>query len=219
MINNRGMARARAGAVVLACGTAALVALTGCSSSSSSSSVAGGSTTSAAPSPSNSEPAWAAALGPGVTVVAPGTAAPGNDSPGAVMTGFTDAMTSKKFSKLCSYALPSSKSQCQAVASEVAGNKSVAAQMPFAKNPGLGYVVIDGTKALVGTTGTYCAPGQSPKCFTNNDPAAIFSSGKSFASLWKTAVAEANASNSANTYTLAPALKIGGKWYADISLS
>ena len=61
MINDRGTARA--GATMAACGTAALLALTGCSSGSSSSSAtggttaAGGTTASAAASPSSSGPA------------------------------------------------------------------------------------------------------------------------------------------------------------------
>jgi hypothetical protein len=61
MINNRGMARA--GAAMAACGTAALLALTGCSPGSSTSSAtggttaAGGATASAAASPSSSGPA------------------------------------------------------------------------------------------------------------------------------------------------------------------
>jgi hypothetical protein len=90
--------------------------------------------------------------------------------------------------------------------------------MPYDKNPGLGYVAIDGTQALVGTTGEYCSPGSSPECFTNNDPSALFDSGKSFSALWTTAVAAAN-SSSGNAYQLDPCLEIGGKWYADITFS
>jgi hypothetical protein len=221
MINNRGMARA--GAAMLACGTAALLALTGCSSGSSSSSAAGGATgatgaaASAAASPSSSAPSWASALGSGVTVVAPGTAAPGNDSPGAAITGFIDALDAKKYSAVCPYALPSVQSQCRTALGSVSPSV-LAPHMPFAKNAGLGYVAIDGTEALVGTTGEYCAPGQTPECFTNNDPAAIFNSGKSFSALWKAAVAATN-SNSTNVYALFPCQEVGGKWYGDLSPS
>lgn len=221
MINNRGMARAAA--ATLACGTTALLALTGCSSGSSSSSAAGGATgatgatASAATSPSSSAPSWASALGSGVTVVAPGTAAPGNDSPGAVMTGVTDALNAKKYTAVCSYLLPSTQSKCQAVLGSVSPSV-LAAHMPFAKNAGLGYVAIDGTEALIGTIGEYCAPGQSPECYTNSDPAAILNSGKSFSELWKTAVAQSSSSKGPNVYGLSPAVEVGGKWYADLSI-
>jgi hypothetical protein len=215
MINNRGMARARAGAVVLACGTAALVALTGCSSSSSGSSAAGGSSASAAPSPSSSAPAWAAALGPGVTVVAPQTAAPGNDSPGAVMTGSVDSLTSRKLTGMCVYVPPGSQSKCRAAFGS-ASMSQIAAQMPTFKNFGIGYVAIDGTKALVGETGKVC-DSATHGCYSNSDPAAIFSSGKPFSSLWSTAVAETESTSDSNKYSLSPCVEIGGKWYADIS--
>jgi hypothetical protein len=205
MINNRGMTRARAGAAMLACGTAALFALAGCSSGGSS-------------SPSSSAPSWASALGSGVTVVAPETTAPGNDSPGAVMTGFIDAINAKKYTALCSYLLPSDQSKCRTVFGSV-NMSALAGQMPTDKNIKLGYVAIDGTEALIGMTGEECAPGQSPECSTNNSPAAILDSGKSFSALWKTAVAEANSSSSSNAYTLSPCVEIGGKWYADQSLS
>jgi hypothetical protein len=209
MTNNRGIT------AVLACGTTAMIALTGCSSSSSSSSVAGGSTASAAPSPSNPAPAWAAALGPGVTVVAPASPAPGNDSPGAVMAGFVNSLGAHKFTGLCSYVPPSSQSKCRTVFGS-ASMSQIAGQMPTFKSFGVGYVAIDGTKALVGETGKVC-DSAAHRCYSNGDPAAIFSSGKPFSSLWKTAVAETNSSSDSNTYSLSPCVEIGGKWYADAS--
>jgi hypothetical protein len=194
MINKRGISRA--GAAMLACGTAALLAA--CSSSSG--------------------PSWASALGSGVTVVAPETTSPGNGSPGAVMTGFLDALNAKKYTAVCSYLLPKSQSECRTLLGSVSSSE-LASKMPYAKNDGLGYVAIHGTEALIGTTGEYCAPGESPECYTNNSPAAILSSGKSFSSLWKTAVAETNNANSPNDYTLSPCVEVSGKWYADLSLS
>ncbi len=82
------------------------------------------------------------------------------------------------------------------------------AQLPYTVNPGLGYTVINGTKALVGTTGKFCQPGHSPECFTNTDPAAVFSTGKDFWSLWTAAVAAGS-----STYLPTPCVEIGGKWY------
>jgi hypothetical protein len=133
------------------------------------------------------------------------------------MTGVIEALDTKKYTALCSYVLPSTQSKCRTLIGSVSPSL-LATQMPFAKNPGLGYVAIDGTEALIGTIGQYCAPGQSPQCYTNNDPAAILNSGKSFSALWKTAVAESKSSRS-NFYTLSPCVEVGGKWYADLSFS
>jgi hypothetical protein len=193
MISNRGKVKVAAGAL------AGLLALAGCSSSSS------------------SAPSWASALGSNVTVVAPETVAPGNDSPGAVMTGFIDDIDAKKYASLCSYMPPSTQSKCTSVFGLV-NPSQIAAKMPFAKKPGLGYIAIDGKEALIGTTGEFCQPGESPECYDNSNAAAILDSGKSFSVLWKTAVAETNSSSGSNTYDLSPCLEVGGKWYADISL-
>ena len=235
MINNRGTMRAtraratraratgaramRVRAAMLACGATALFALAGCSSGGSSSSATGIATGASADAvPSSSTPSWASALGPGVTLVAPETVAPGNGSPGAVMTGFIAALNAKKYTAVCSYVPPDSQSQCRSLLGSTSMSL-LAGKMPFAKHAGLGYVAIDGTEALIGTTGEYCAPGDSPECYTNNSPTAILNSGKSFSALWKTTVAETDNSNSPNVYTLAPCLEVGGKWYADLSLS
>jgi len=82
-------------------------------------------------------------------------------------------------------------------------------QLPTLKNVQLGYVVIDGTKALIGYTGTVCVPGKTPSCFTNNDPANLFNSGKSFATLWSEAQSSAS-----NVYSPNPVVQINGSWYA-----
>jgi hypothetical protein len=58
--------------LLVACGLAATLTTTGCSSS--------------------SEPSWASALGSGVTVQAPAQTAPGNGSPAAAVQGFVGAL-------------------------------------------------------------------------------------------------------------------------------
>ena len=60
--------------------------------------------------------------------------------------------------------------------------------MPTFKNLTVSYTATDGARALVGLTGTICSPDQKPSCVTNNDAAAIFDSGKTFAELWTEAV-------------------------------
>ena len=64
-------------------------------------------------------------------------------------------------------------------------------------------------KALIGFTGTVCILKQYPSCFTNNDPAAILDSGKSFSTLWSQSL-----TSPANVYSLSPAIKFNGNWYA-----
>jgi hypothetical protein len=76
-------------------------------------------------------------------------------------------------------------------------------------NFALGYTAIDGGRALVGTTGTFCSPEATPKCITNDDPVAVLSSGKSFSTLWNETI------HSTGGYSLVPCIKVGGKWYLD----
>ena len=198
--------RERASLLLAACGVASALALAGCSMGSS------GSTGTAPASPSygagssgGALPSWAPALGSGVTVSAAAQAGPGNGSPAAAVQGEISALAAKDFKALCAYQEPSVQAKCDSQASQAASLKD---QLPYIVNPGLGYVVTDGTKALVGTTGKFCVPGQSPECVTNTDPAAVLSSGKSFASLWAAAVAAGSA-----TYSPTPVVEIGGKWY------
>ncbi len=181
-------ARARAWAGRLACGVAGLLAAAGCGSS---------------PLPS-----WASALGAGVTVAAPAQVAPGNGSPGAAVAGLLAAAGAKRYTAECAYVEPSAQATCTSGAAQLSPGSA-----PYIKNAAIGYVAIHGDEALVGTTGTFCSPGQTPECYTNDDPAAIFSSRKSFGALW----AEANNTGSQNVYILAPCVKVGGKWYLHVS--
>jgi hypothetical protein len=205
MISNLKRVRAGVGSALLACGAAGLLATTGCSSGSTSSS-ASIMVTSAAPSapatvkPSSSGPSWAAALGTGITVIPPGTATPGNGSPDAVLAGVLQAFKDKSAAEYCGYAQPSAQAQCKSAFSSMSA-------FPSAKNLGPGYIVVDGTKAVVGMTGTVCAAAQA-SCVTNNDPAAVFTTLHTFSALWKNAVTPSGAK-----YSLNPLAKINGTWY------
>jgi hypothetical protein len=155
-------------------------------------------------------PRWVPALGPGVTVTGPGQVAPGHDSPGAVMAGLLAAMSSKDPAAFCGYAYASASSvaQCKAAISRAPGNKT-----PYVSLK-VGYVAIDGTHALVGTTGKICRPGSRPECVTNADPATIFSAGSTFTALWTQTVNPTPGNPaSGNGYTLFPCAEVGGKWY------
>jgi hypothetical protein len=194
---------------LLAGGVIGVLAVAGCGSGSPSSSPAA--TTSGAPGSSSAAspaatatplPSWASALGGSVTVVAPHPASPGYGSPGAVVQGLFAAISSKHYADECAYGQPSAQATCRSEASQVS-----ASQMPYYSNFAVGYVVIDGDKAAVGITGTFCVPGQSPECFTNDDPAAVFSTAKSFAALW------ANAITPSSGYSLTPCVEIDRKWY------
>jgi hypothetical protein len=195
-----------------ACGVIAVLAIAGCGSSGSS--AAGGtagaggtataSGTAAANGSGSTQPSWAGALGSGVMAVAPASVSAGQGSPGAVATGLVDAVAAGKIAQECPYFQSAAAAKCKSAAASgsTVANSTV-------KNYKLGYVAIDGKKALVGTEGTFCSPDQTPKCFTNTDPAAKFSSGKSFSTLWK------DANNvSGNVYSLLPCIEVGGKWYA-----
>lgn len=180
----RGMAKAALAACALAC----LAAGAGCSSASG-------------------QPSWAASLGSGVTVVPPGTASPGNDSPDGVMIGVITAITTGHLTDFCKYEQPALQSSCNAGMSQVTAAK-VKDQLPTFKNVKLAYTVIDRDKALIGLTGRICAKGKT-QCFSNSDPAKLFKSGKPFGELWTEAVKAPP-----NVYSLSPAIKINGKWYA-----
>lgn len=186
----------RTAGILVACGTAAMLALAGCSSSGSGKQASGA-------APASPLPAWASKLGPGVTVEAPASVAPGNDSPGAVVSGLIQAFEAKQFVKSCDYQAPSQQQDCKAGAATA----DTGSGAPSVKNGAVGYVAIDGSEALVGMTGTFCAGGQAG-CFTNTDPAKLFSTTPSFAALWKNATG-----SSASAYSLTPCEKINGKWY------
>ena len=186
----RILPRTAAWPALLAFGLAGLLAAAGCSSGASSG--------------SGSQPSWASALGSGVTVDAPAQVSPGTGSPAATIQGVFSAIGSKQYKQECDYVEPDAQAGCKTGAAQL--NSSNA---PSLKNSGIGYVAIDGTKALVGTTGTFCVPNQTPKCYTNSDPAAIFSTKKSFSTLWT----QTNKASTANTYSLAPTIEISGHWY------
>ncbi len=86
-----------------------------------------------------------------------------------------------------------------------------ASDAPTVGNFVLGYVAVAGDEALVGSTGTFCTPHQTPACVSNDDPAAIFSEAKSFTELWAESVAAAESTT--NSYSLIPCVKVDGAWY------
>jgi hypothetical protein len=167
-----------------------------------------GGTSSPAASGGAASPAWTSALGTGITVIPPAPAAPGNSSPGAVVEGLVNANVTNQLSRGCAYVEPSFEAQCSQDAAS-----ALASQVVSVKDFAIGYVVIDGTEALVGYTGTTCEADLAPECATNTNPAAIFDTGQSFQTLWT----EANVFNSsnANVYSLYPCTEINGQWYID----
>lgn len=200
MMFGRG-SRLGTGLALLACGVTGVAALAACGSGTPGSSLAP--TTSASSSATvSAQPSWAPTLGAGVTVVAPQSASPGHGSPGSVVAGLVASLASRHQRDQCAYVPPADQAPCRSHVSQVP-----ASQMPYVTDFALGYVVISGDKAVVGMTGKFCTPGQSPECFTNHDPAAIFSTAKSFAALW------ANAIKPSKVYSLNPCIEIGGKWY------
>jgi hypothetical protein len=158
------------------------------------------------------QPAWIKHLGGSVAVGIPGATAAGHTSPGAAVMGEVNALNSGHAVRACSYFPPATQASCR---SHLAGAPPSA--MPTVKNFVLGYVAIDGRKALVGSTGRFCVPGDSPTCTSNTNPAAILDSGKTFGALWRESVAASNSNQ--NTYSLAPCIRIGRRWYVYVTPS
>jgi hypothetical protein len=197
MFSRRAQPGRRGRAVLAACALAILAAVAGCTS--------GGGQSSSAGSPRS----WAGSLGSGVMVDPPGSAAPGNDSPQGVMLGVAAAY-SGHYTGLCRYEPPGAQSGCVAAWSGDPGDRVDLSELPFGRNIKPGYTAIDGDEALIGYTGSVCELKRSPSCVTNNDPAAILDSGKSFSTLWTQSLL----SFSESGYSLSQAVKINGKWYA-----
>jgi hypothetical protein len=124
------------------------------------------------------------------------------------MEGVIKSITTGPITDFCKYEQPSQQSACKSTFGQVT-KAEVASQLPNFKSISLGYTAIDGSKALIGLTGTICVPNQKPSCFTNKDPAALLDSGKTFATLWSQAIAAP-----ANVYSLSPAIKVNGSWFA-----
>jgi hypothetical protein len=195
-----------------ACGVVIALAAAGCSSGSSGSSTTAGKGTgpaspAAAASPKATDPAWAKTLGPGVTVTGPSTAKAGDGSPAGVFLSAIKAAQAGSASQMCALYEPSLQAKCM---SET-GSMSVAdfkSGMPTVNDRVPSYTAIDGDLALLGSTGKVC---QAGSCFTNNDPAALFDSGRSFRSLW---LVPTNGSNSDQVaYALGRFIRVNGTWY------
>ena len=183
------MVRTRIG--LAACGVMAAVAAAGCSASVS------------------RPPAWAKALGPGVTVTDSRAATAGDGSPAGVYLREIKDLKTGNLADLCSVAQPSQQAACKSGMKSLPAS-DIKSEMPAFKNFVLTYTAVDGDKALIGATGSICNH-DSKNCTSNTNPAAIFDSGKSFAALWKQATAAGN-SNS-NAYSLGQLVKIKGTWY------
>jgi hypothetical protein len=144
-----------------------------------------------------------------VTVEAPAIS-PVKGSPQAIVTDYVRALDSRNFTGACGYAVPSDQAACE---SEVAQNGNQHAMPPGDSYDGftIGYTLIDGHRALVGSTGQLCVLTQAQTCVSNSDPAAVLDSGKSFAALWIRAVHGL----SDDAYSPVPCVQINGRWYLD----
>ncbi len=157
-------------------------------------------------------PAWAEALGPGVVVVPPRVTPAGHSSPDAALEGLITAINGPRPAQACAYYQPSFQKKCRANTSGAPAG-SAGTYKDFA----LGYEVIKGDRALVGSTGTGCVPNAKPECSSNSNPAAIFSTRKSFAALWAETLASYRSPG--NFYSLALCVKVGNSWYNYLPLN
>jgi hypothetical protein len=157
----------------------------------------------------STSPAWAAALGRGVVLEAPTPTVPSNSRPAAAAEGVLFALAAGEIGKSCRYLEPALHAGCE----RNADVKMTYTEVITGFN--IGYVAVDGPRALVGFTGTFCISDEKPRCMTNRYSAAILSSGKSFARLWSESIAAE--SNPANVYSLNPCVEVGLKWYFYLS--
>jgi hypothetical protein len=193
------------GLSLLACGATAALAVTACGNGGG----AGGGV---------AHPSWENGLGPGVTVLAPGSYIAGNGSPGAAVTGMVTGLESGDVSRMCGYFEPSSASSCKQALS-YATWPAMADEIPRITRFSVGYTAIKGSEALAVILGNSCtarpaaafAAGPTASCTASTDPAAGLDSGASFAALW----ASANSSSGTGETSLAPLVKVNGKWYVD----
>ena len=192
-----------------ACGVIVALVAAGCGSSSTNgnSAAPGRPGATAAPSPSNTQPSWVKSLGPGVTVTRSSSATAGDGSPAGVLLTEAKDLQSGHFADTCSIVEPSQQATCKSQLGSVPAAE-IKAVLPTFKNFAITYTAIEGDKALVGATFSLCVPNATPKCITNTDPAAIFDSGKSFATLWNESV-----NPKGNSYALTPLIKVSGAWY------
>lgn len=199
------MSKVRIG--LAACGVIVAVAASGCATGSAG---GPGAARGSAPSAAYTPPAWAKSLGPGVTVTDARVAAASEKSPAGVVLAQMSDLKAGKFADICSFDEPSDQSSCKDFVKSATASETKSA-VPTIKNFTVTYTAVDGTKALVGATGTICDHDGKSNCTTNTDPAALFDSGKSFAALWKQTTATSN-SNS-NAYSLNQLVKVNGSWY------
>lgn len=199
-----GMAERERSALALSLFSGVVVLLAGLAGCDSGGTKAPAATTTHAESAatSSSPRGWQQALGNDVTVTMPATPAPGLGSPGAAVIGQDKATLLAG----CAYNEPSFQAECRTLVKEHP-NPSPQTMTGIR----LGYVAVDGNLALVGVTATICQPGQHPECISNRDPAAIFSTAKTFTALWTEAVGSVN--SPVLSYALTPCIRVNGRWY------
>jgi hypothetical protein len=122
------------------------------------------------------------------------------------VTGEVLALNAGKPEATCPYFQVSFQAQCRKGLAQM-----TAGEVPSVKDFAIGYIAVDGREALVGTTGIFCVPTEKPRCVPNHNPAAIFSSGKSFKVLWAESIASSN--SSANVYSLVTCAEVRDRWY------
>lgn len=130
------------------------------------------------------------------------TATPGYATPQDAVAGFYQGELAGNWAAVCSYVVPSAQSLCLAGTS---GQGAATGSITVDR------AVIQGTEALVGVTGSICAP--STPCAANTDPSlGMPSSASEFQALYQAAVASGSSGGGTNMSPM-PCTQVGGKWY------
>jgi hypothetical protein len=165
--------------------------------------------------------AWINSLGAGIVVTPPGPGiigvGPGKLSPPDVVALWAEQARSQDPGNgdLCDDIEPPAQNACDGLSAAQVDPQLDANQQQSGTYSD-GYIATNGDEALVGVTGEYCLP-LKKTCATNTNPSAVFSSRKSFTTLFSEALTAMNPNDIA--YTLIPCVEQYGDWFIDIPTS
>ena len=146
---------------------------------------------------------WLFALGSGVSASAPLSVRPGTDSPADAAAGFYDAFYEQRFAAACRYVVPARQANCPVLLRESSGSADTL------YNPAIGFVVAQGSQALVTMTGLLCRTATG--CVGQHNAHWIFGMSYSFDTLWS-----ATARDGGNPLTVTPFTRAAGRWYLNL---
>ena len=150
---------------------------------------------------------WLPELGPGVSATAPATVRPGTGSAADAETGFYETFYAGQMDAACGYVVPGERRGCPArLARAAPGAGSL-------RDAAIGYVVAEGSAALVSMTGLVCGSHAAPdRCLGQHSGGWVFEQRETFDTLWARLAAAGG-----NPLTATPLRLVAGRWYVDLT--